>query len=152
MKMGERIVNKLEQIGSQHEVEVILCIPLVRNGGQKELIWNQNSVKSGYWLALKEGRTCWGNQNGIPVVNERWRRLWKLKPPPKMSHFWLRCSTGFIHASLLYLWLNGFSFYVFKVSTSVGIAFTRYISMSSLCRCWRRRVSFQRRAMVHGIL
>ncbi|PRQ37083.1 putative ribonuclease H-like domain, reverse transcriptase zinc-binding domain-containing protein [Rosa chinensis] len=98
---GEWNMNRLEQVGSVQEVEAILGLPIVHNGGCDKLIWNQNkhgtySVKSGYWLALKERRERRGVQGAIPAPTDYWRHLWKLKIPPKMSHFLWRCSTGYM--------------------------------------------------------
>lgn len=41
-----------------NEAKIILSIPLPKNGGIDKLVWHYNrngsSVKSGYWVAVKE--------------------------------------------------------------------------------------------------
>lgn len=91
----------IKQVGIVQECNAILDIPLIRSGSQDRQVWHYNrngkySVKSGYWLALKEERICAGTANAAPVVSNYWRHLWKLKVPPKMLHFLWRCSTGFL--------------------------------------------------------
>ncbi|KAK9905261.1 hypothetical protein M0R45_000372 [Rubus argutus] len=91
---GEWEEASLAGIGTVQEVEAILHVPLIRSSLCDHLIWNFNrhgkyTVKSGYWLALKERDEGSGVGNCDPVVIEYWRHLWKLKVPPKMLHFFM---------------------------------------------------------------
>ncbi|KAK9929756.1 hypothetical protein M0R45_026841 [Rubus argutus] len=98
---GDWDVASVERIGTVQEAEAILNIPIVRSAARDKLIWSFNrngkfSVKSGYWLAMKDGRAGFGVGNGAPVVTEYWKHLWKLQVPPKILHFLWRCSNGYI--------------------------------------------------------
>ncbi|PRQ43460.1 putative ribonuclease H-like domain, reverse transcriptase zinc-binding domain-containing protein [Rosa chinensis] len=67
-------------------------------------------------MAMKDARESLNGQQVVPVVTEHWRHLWKLRVPPKMSHFLWRCSTGYLPC----MWA----------------LFQRWISNSSMCpRC-----------------
>ncbi|KAK9921713.1 hypothetical protein M0R45_030213 [Rubus argutus] len=102
-------IDMLNQVGTVQEQNAILDIPLVQSTSLDRQVWHYNksgaySVKSGYWLALKSEREKRDGNNGVPVVTEYWRHLWKLKVPPKMLHFLWRCSNGFLPCKASLFW------------------------------------------------
>jgi hypothetical protein len=68
-------VEKLGQFYTVEEQNAILDIPLMQTASRDRLIWNYNrngnyTVKSGYWLALKEVRSDERAGHAAPVVSE----------------------------------------------------------------------------------
>lgn len=93
--------GRLRSLFSIREVEAILSIPVVQTSIDDSYLWHYNkhgkySVKSGYWVFMNQRRRDEGVTSLSADVTQYWRHLWKLKVPPKMSHFLWRCSMGFI--------------------------------------------------------
>lgn len=94
--------NLVGEVFDEEDRVAILNIPLVVSQAHDIMVWHyirngRYSVKSGYWLAMKEKRQVMGGvADHVPVSMDYWKHLWKLKVPPSLLHFLWRGSMGFI--------------------------------------------------------
>lgn len=90
-------VRELTRSVSKEEVEAIIAIPLSKSNAPDSLIWHHSkkgmySVKSGYYVA----RSCCEQEetlkpsSSFQVCPSLWKKVWNLKVPPKVKHFWWR--------------------------------------------------------------
>uniref|UniRef100_A0A803PD49 Reverse transcriptase zinc-binding domain-containing protein n=1 Tax=Cannabis sativa TaxID=3483 RepID=A0A803PD49_CANSA len=104
---------------NKDDAEMILTIPNLGWGTKDKIMWHytkngEYTVKSGYQMASELRRER--NQSDDHCLVEWWRKLWRLKIPPKIKHFvW----------KLVYGWLP----------TNSTLA-TRHVMCSDICtRC-----------------
>ena len=84
--------DKLYALFNRSTCEDILAIPLTQQHAQDSLVWKENkalkfSVQSAYQVALRILYLETTKHSSTQTQGATWRRIWKLKVPPKVRMF-----------------------------------------------------------------